>query len=248
MKKSKLCLLLISSMLLTGCQSSTNLTNEQLDEVSEYIGGKLIQYSSSYQEMLLSKDRLKEAEAETEEKPEQEDSTIPVSKTESTQMSSTGNKLETGSSSGFSTSEHETDTKAVTAAAVMGASSFDVKASDYGFYNSYPKNGAKNHFVLNASSGKKLLVVKVKLTNTGSSAKKLDTANHVFKCKASGDKLSGEALVSLLKNDIHFMNTTVKAGKSVNGILVFEVSKNASLTDLSIRLSGEAGTAELALN
>lgn len=231
-------------MLLTGCQSSANLTNEQLDEVSEYIGGKLIQYSSSYQEMLLSKAQLKEAEAETEEKPEQADSIVPVSKPQSTQTSSTG----TGSSSGFSTSEHKTDTKAVTAAAVMGASSFDVKASDYGFYNSYPKNGAKNHFVLNASSGKKLLVVKVKLTNTGSSAKKLDTANHVFKCKASGDKLSGEALVSLLKNDIHFMNTTVKAGKSVNGILVFEVSKNASLTDLSIQLSGEAGTAELALN
>lgn len=220
MIKRKLCCMLIFSFLLTGC-SSVKLSQTESGQVSEYIAYSLLKYNDN-PDVLITDTAESEAPAESSEKPSVNNTTE--------EQASTSKPVST-------TSTPSTEAvKTVTAGKIFGSDDFQISIQNKGLYDSYPEDNSSTYFSLSATSGKKLLVLELKIKNTGSKAQAFKTSGSGLSYTLNGDN-SQKALVTLLEDDVHFFKTSVKSGKGLSALLLFEVDKNFKADNLKVTVS-----------
>ncbi len=211
-----LCAVLAVSVLsLTGCADIKNLSEEQENEIAEYAAGVLLQNSDKYPYRLIAKE-----EKEVTETP-------------------------TPTSAAAQASDAPQESQPEQTAATPEDSKKEVSLDDL-----YHLKGFRFCILLivwqintevlqiRAEQGKKLLVAEFSLKNNSGAKKKvklIDRRKITYQLNVDGTTYSPQ--ISLLENQLDYLETVIAKGKSQKAVLVFQVDKNAtnaSTIDLSI--------------
>ncbi len=221
-----LCTVLAVSVLsLTGCADIKNLSEEQENEIAEYAAGVLLQNSDKYPYRLITK-----KEKEVTETP--------------TPMPATP----TPTSAAAQASDAPQESQPEQTAAAPEDSKKEVSLDDLYhlkdvsiLYTSYRLADKYGSSQIRAEQGKKLLVAEFSLKNNSGAKKKvklIDRRKITYQLNVDGTTYSPQ--ISLLENQLDYLETVIAKGKSQKAVLVFQVDKNAT-TASSIDLSIEEG-------
>lgn len=232
----KAVILLLASILLSGCGSQINLTDEQSGLVAEYAAGLLLKYDKNYQERLLTDPELVEADAKEaleEQKKKDFEAFLENERQKSIAKNSAG-----------SDKDKETDAVSIyqSLKEVLSMDAFEVSYTGYEVADSYPnKNSEINdgeevteelYPVIDAAAGKKLLVLKFNVANSSESPAKCDVLNLSprFQATVNGEK-NINSLMTMLLNDLSTLNVELEAGASMEAVLIFQSTEEV-LTDI----------------
>lgn len=110
---------------------------------------------------------------------------------------------------------------------VIGVSGIKATVKGYEIRNDYVKGDA---FAMTPKAGNKFLVVKIKLKNTSKKKIKLDLMERNFNvsCKINSGGNRVTAVNTLLPEDFINYEGSIKSGKSVNTVLIFEINESIS--------------------
>lgn len=223
-----LCTVLAVSVLsLTGCADIKNLSEEQENEIAEYAAGVLLQNSDKYSYRLITKE-----EKEVTETP--------------TPMPATPTPTPTSAAAQASDAPQESQPEQT--AAAPEDSKKEVSLDDLYhlkgvsvLYTSYRLADKYGSSQIRAEQGKKLLVAEFSLKNNSGAKKKvklIDRRKITYQLNVDGTTYSPQ--ISLLENQLDYLETVIAKGKSQKAVLVFQVDKNATNAS-SIDLSIEEG-------
>lgn len=220
------------SMGLTGCGENQipDLTDEQIQAVGEYVAITLMKYDLNHQSRLM--------ELKTKDIPE---IVPPIPETE--EPSGMGPVDDTpvvnspGAGMAGSTTGSMRD--------AMGlAEGVDVAFLEHTVCDSYPNDSDSMSvgFSLDASKGKKLLVLHFSLTNTTEQEQEVDlfSSNVVYSITVN-EEYTRRALTSLMPDDMGTYQGTLAAGDSSRVVLIIEIEDEMaeSITSVSLRVKNE---------
>lgn len=238
MKKLFFILIALCGILMTGCAQLVTLDENQSDILAEYMAGTVLRHSNNYEEALIypvetAKDTKKEKQAVTAEVQEQTGNNV-INKA-----------LQTGQSN-----KAVEDEKTVSVGNIfknISGGDFKVVYKDYTLYDSYPETNG--YFTMEPAKGKKILEVTFMVTNL--SEKNLDInlikKNVSYKLTDSkGNTYS--SMLTLLENDLQFLNLSIPKGKSKKAVVLFEVSKDISKNGIKFYTTYNSKTAVIELS
>ena len=219
-----LCTVLAVSVLsLTGCADIKNLSEEQENEIAEYAAGVLLQNSDKYPYRLITKKEKEVTETPTP---------MPATPT----------------SAAAQASDAPQESQPEQTAAAPEDSKKEVSLDDLYhlkdvsiLYTSYRLADKYGSSQIRAEQGKKLLVAEFSLKNNSGAKKKvklIDRRKITYQLNVDGTTYSPQ--ISLLENQLDYLETVIAKGKSQKAVLVFQVDKNATNAS-SIDLSIEEG-------
>lgn len=228
--RKKLCVAVIAAaVMLTGCTSAPDLSNVHRDMEAEYIAGILLKYDANNEDMLdYDRSLLKPTPTP-----------VPTRKPAAEPTPSAAQNT-SGAAGG-------TDTQTVnyvTADELLSGDSIRLKLQTYELQNSY----GSSYATIEAHDGKKLLVMKFRVKNSSGSSQKVNLMKKdlSYSLEADGSAI-GSPLMTILENDLQYLDTRLAAGKSMEAVLIFEVDASRKLEDASLNITDGSRTAQLPL-
>jgi len=256
MKKMKIgiALILCSAVFLSGCGNTIpELTEEQQDMVVEYAVGTLLKHNKQHKSRVIEISKLEELETKnaaieaalakgnevsgnkevTEEVPE-DDAQVQEVKTEVIDNTQSA-KPEYTSVEDF-----------------MQTEQLSFQYIGYEVVGEYPKHesGEEFFFVMSATQGNQLLVLKFLANNISGEEVNLDMNSQGLRFKVSVDGEEKNALTTMLLNDMAYYQGTISAGESKELVLVCEIptEKSEGITKLELIVKNVDNTATISLN
>lgn len=112
----------------------------------------------------------------------------------------------------------------------------------YSVCSSYPEDTVDNYFSLDASSGKKLMVVHFILYNQSGQDQAIDFLGdgYAFKCKIN-DSITRTALVTMLVDDMSTYRGTISQGYGEQLVLIFEIDESVEVSNATLIIKGYEG-------
>ncbi|MCR4955354.1 MAG: DUF4352 domain-containing protein [Lachnospiraceae bacterium] len=240
MKKITAMMLIVTMLFsLTGCgaEQMVELTDDERTKIVQFSAHVIGEFNKSQPEGYrpLNKNQIDKLNAPEEETKEEETNT---------------EEAKENSSSGTSEAGDTTSTeKTVTLTEALGISGIKATVSGYKVRKDYVKD---NVFAMSAAKGNKYIVMNVKIKNTGSSKVKCNILKKNLRLKLDINNGEGNAtaLTTLLPNDFSTYNGSVKAGKTVKTVLVFEVPEQLtkSISELKLQVVNDEGTQTILIN
>lgn len=235
-------IMVLSAVLMTGCGNTIpEMTEEEQELVVEYAANTLLKYDKYYERKLieltleqeLAEDTVpkEEEKEETEEKPEKESSLKPDS--EVTIIDNTGDAV----------SENISIQK------FLGLDSVEITYTGDEVCDAYPEQGEDLFFIMNATAGNKLLVLKFQVKNVSGTETELDIAQSNTRFKVVVDGKQTNALTTMLLNDLAYYKGTLGAGEETELVLVCEVPEGESgnISALGLMMKNVENTATISL-
>lgn len=195
--------------MMCGCLEATPLTDAEMDIVAEYAAELLLKYDKNYRSPLLPEEELAGVEPEEAVTPAPEPTLSP----EPTQSA------EEPGVTPLPGNAEETTTRLTDVASVEG---IEVSCNSFEIRREVVRN---EYFFLESKEGKEYLILNFKLENTTDKPIVFDASEQKLEC--SLDINSGtmyKLSVSMLENDLQYMPIEVPAQKSVDAVLVFEIT------------------------
>lgn len=235
----KKCFMLVAAVLfslqITGC-GAINLTTQEKNVIAEYIANILLKHDKTYEptfqyeleEEIVEEPEQKPAEKPLKDKKEDEESI----KKESTTNSSKNNKGK----------------QKYVAISTVYKNNLKLSSSGYSFYKTYPQK-VNAILPIEASSGKTICIVNLKLKNSSASSKKINfLKDNRYSYQLEVDsKKTYRALQSLLIDDIQYLDIELKSGKSHQAMIAFEIPEKAKKKPLKLLVTKGSNTAALKL-
>ena len=216
-----LCAVLAVSVLsLTGCADIKNLSEEQENEIAEYAAGVLLQNSDKYPYRLITKEEKEVTETAT-----------PTPTSAAAQASDAPQESQPEQTK----AAPEDSQKEVSLDDLYHLKGVSILYTSYCLADKYGSSQIR------AEQGKKLLVAEFSLKNNSGAKKKvklIDRRKISYQLNVDGTTYSPQ--ISLLENQLDYLEATIAKGKSQKAVLVFQVDKNATNAS-SIDLSIEEG-------
>lgn len=242
--RKKLCIIaMVSTVALTGCTSVPDLSKVDNNLAAQYMADSLLQNDESYSG-LAEYDHSVLEETPTP-KPTVTPTSAPSEDTGDDGQSSSdgGSDRDEGASVSSDTANKSNDTEnaasamqQVSVTEVFGVSGVEVKAVKYQMVKSYGSKYAS----CTAASGKKLVVVQFKVSNTTGSAKKVNLAKAGVQASLNvNGQSAGSALMTIVEGDLQYMNTRIAAGKKKQGVLIFEIDSSTKIESVEVHLAAE---------
>ena len=233
--KRKISMVLTAALLmtgLTGCAENQikDLSEDEIQAVGEYVALTMMKYDINHRSRLMDLAVVDESDSSAEGVEEEQISEEPsgMAPVDDTPVVNASGKEEQEAPS-YSLEE------------VMGLpEGLEVAFTGQEVYESYPENA--DYFSLNASEGRKLLVLRFSIVNVGEQEQNVDLLNSgaVFHIKVN-ETFSRRALTTMLMDDMATYVGTVPAGGSVDTVLVIEVDNGMAESISSVGLSVENG-------
>ncbi len=222
MKRLKLIIIIFFVFVLSGCIKESEVTKEKGDAVAEYMAGLLLKYDDLYEQDLIPLDEILEDDADLA-------------------VITPASKAGTGENSTSSTSSQEEQTEVNTTdtlTEVIGNKNFKINYTGYKLADTYPEDSESLGFTLSKREGFQFLVTEFSAENITKNSQNLNLAKDdiLYQMKAYNDVIY-KPLLTLLENDLRFIDVTVDAGKARKVLLVFEIPKNNDITNLSLVVS-----------
>ena len=231
--KNMVCGAVLCAMMLsmTACGNEIpDLTEEESQRIGEYAAVTLLKYDANNRSRLvdpevviakLEKDAAKEATKASQEeaKAEEKDSTGTTEVT----MPTAQEEITASMEDFFGLPE--------------GVS---ITYEDYMVADSYPEDGAADdYFALDASAGKKLLVLRFQLTNGTEQEETIDLLNTNSRYIITvNDSIRANALTTMLPNDMSTYTETLEPGQTQELVLLLEVNEDVAnaLQTIALRI------------
>lgn len=219
MKKRVRLLAILSAtfLLVGGCGTSMyELTEDEETLITQY---------AAY---AVGKHNIHQKDGMTSDKPKEEDTT--KNEQSSTQQKPDSKDTQSASSNAGPSGENTADTLQYPEISIAGALGYDSKLSiSYKGYKLEDAYKEGNYFTVNAASGNTLLVMRFTIVNKGKKAVKYDTSSlgNTFYGVFDGTNKIVEK-VTFSNKELSSSTKTIKAGKKVSAIMLFEISKEAA--------------------
>ena len=242
MKKPFILMILMCVVLLSGCSSLTKLTEDESNILTEYMAGVVLKHADDYTDGLLSMEEIEEEEAKEDARNKRiEENNNQVS----TNESSTSINQKPSSSS---KNQNISDIKFVSLTKAVGNSNFKINYKKYELYDKYISEDSTSNMTLEAGENKSLLVLYFDIKNLSNEALKIDLVEEGIGYQVSlnnGKKL--KPLLTLLMNDIQYLNLDIVANKTREAVIIFEVDKNTDLSNSVLTVTRKEMTSSIKL-
>ena len=221
--KNIVCGALLCTMMLsmTACGNEIpDLTEEESQRVGEYAAVTLLKYDANNRSRLVDPEMViakleKEAAREAAKAAQEEAKTEETGNTGTTEVTMpTAQEDITASMEDF-----------------FGLpEGVSITYEDYMVTDSYPEDGATDeYFALDASAGKKLLVLRFRLTNGTEQEEKIDLLNTNSRYIITvNDSIRANALTTMLPNDMSTYAETLEPGQDQELVLLLEVNEDVA--------------------
>lgn len=217
---------------LTGCGENAipEMTESELQTIGEYAAITLMKYDASNRSRLVTLPPEKETPALEQPEPE-----IPAEIEEPSGMGPVDDTPVTDISQQEDPGSMED---------VLGlADGLSVNFVDAELCNTYPNEEEFGVFVMQASEGKKLLVLRFRFSNGTEQDQAIDIAAQketTFRITVNGD-YKRNAMTSLLLDDMTMLKETIPAGGSTEAVLIIEVEQGSmeEISSISLNLKND---------
>ncbi len=233
MKRIGLIILAALMLSLTGCIHEYKLSAKGTDMAAEFMAGILLEQDENYQKDLLNKEELETDGDDTDNVKDAEDN-------DSKPASEEGNETleEDGKNSFIEPKDGD-----FTISEVIGVENFNITYKSYKLCSVYPEDESNAYFSLTPLEGNQLLVVSFAVKNITDKEQRLDLRKS--KVAYQLDINVGTmytALLTLLENNLKYINMSIGAGKTEEVLLIFEVSKSVDINNINLIISNGAKT------
>lgn len=246
MKKRLSFVLLAGSLILslTGCKNAIpEMSEENMDLVTEYAAGLLLKYDANYQPMLLDDEKIAAEEEARQKVLEEAERRAALEAEKAAKKEQEQSERENGGS-GSGEGQEEVPAGPVNIGQFLELEQVSVSCNGIEFKDAYPDSGDELFFALNASPGCRLAIVHLTLTNTGGSDVNVDIFNKEprFKLSINGGEYHN-TMTTLLENDFSVYAGTLAPGQTTDAVLVADIKEEecsqVNEAVLSIRYNGE---------
>lgn len=228
MKKLTFAGIVLISLSLTGCVQEYQLSEDETSIAAEYMASVLLAQDETYKSSLLDLEQLEvhKNDAATNEKEEIQESTKEVSK-EKDIVSRQDDE-----------DEIELMNNQPSLSEVMGIEDFVIRYMDAEIHDVYPEDEANTYFSLTAREGYQLLVASFSVENKTKKDKSLNLkkAGINYQLDINVGTIYKPSL-TLLENDLRYIDMTIGARKKETVLLVFEISKESTMKDVNLIIS-----------
>ena len=234
MKKLVLVVLFSLTLSLTGCMHEYQLSEEATGVVAEYMAGVLLANDENYEKKLFDQ---KELDAAIAKDLEEADSSIEENTEDEPVQEPTEDVKDPEENEGTESDKDYTLTE------VIGADGFNITYNNYKLYNVYPEDETNAYFSLTPLEGNQLFVASFSVENTTEKEKKLDLRKS--KVDYQLDINVGtiyKPLLTLLENNLKYIDMNIGIDKKEEVLLIFEVSKDIQLNDINLIISNGSKT------
>ncbi|RKI90208.1 hypothetical protein D7V94_15245 [Parablautia intestinalis] len=242
MKKNKMkygVIVLLVALLTTGCGNKIPELSEQEQElVVEYAREVVLKHDKNYQSRLvdlsLEQENVNEAEPETPSE-EEDEASSDAKETDGQEVSVTDNT--------------QTEVQNVTLEEFLKLDDVKFTYNGYELDNFYPQQGEELYFIMEATQGSKLLVLKFLAENTSGTEINLDIAKTETRFKIIADGVGKNALTTMLLNDLTYYQGTIAPGENVELVLVCEIpEEQTEISTLELTIKSVDDSATISLN
>lgn len=253
-KRFRTVTLLLVGSLLTGCGNAIpELTEEQQELVVEYAAGTLLKYDKNHENRLLEVSELEAIEAKTAEMQKASMQTSDVQEeADPAEVDKQEIMDETASEATVIDNTQPEENVYVSIEDFLQLEQLTFRYVGFEVVEEYPnqEQGEGLFFVMNATEGKKLLVVKFQADNTSGSNVELNMNQIGARFKIAVDGEEKNALTTMLLNDMAYYQGTIAAGESKELVLVCEVptEKAQGIATLELVMKNVEKTATILLN
>lgn len=246
MSKTKLRVMaiLIAASMITGCENAIpELTEEQQDLVVEYAASTLLKYNKNYENKLVS---IKEVEAEEQKAAEMKAAIEAMNKLKE-DAETEEKQNETAEAEVIESAEPQVP---ATLEEILQLEQLSFEYTGYEAADDYPEQGEELFFVMSATEGNKLLVLKFQVSNKSDSEALLDMNQTGVRFKLAIDGEEKNALTTMLLNDMAYYQGTIAPGESTELVLVWEIpeEKLQELSALELIVKSVDNIATISLN
>lgn len=218
----KIIILGMVSCLLMGCGNSIpEVTEEEASLIATYAADVTLGHNKE------SKSRLIDTEAEKARLEELSAKIADLNKKQAAEENA-----ETGQTYVNDGAAVQTEYKAENMADFIGLDGFQVSYDGYEIKNSYSTDESDEwEPTFDATTGKNLLIVKLKITNVGGVPAVADVLSKDMMFSIQGDNgIGGMAFVTMLLNDFAFAQDEMEAGESRQYVLITQIDENITET------------------
>ena len=243
-KKMRPFIILLAGTLLvslSGCGNTIPaLSEEQEALVVEYASTAVLKHDANYQGKLVDLSTL----SNEEETPEEETTQEPV---EEADIPKEPEQMQEPQQDVLSAEQAEAEIQA-DAEQILGLQDVSLTYSGYEVDEFYPKNGNEIYFVMNATPGNNLLVVKFTLRNLLNEEQNIQIQPGTVRVKIIMNGEEKNALTTMLLNDLATYQGTLGPNEETELVVVGEYpAENLQTIDsLRVKLKNESG--EVILN
>lgn len=235
---------LACAVIMAGCGNKIPELNDQQQElVVEYATGILLKYDANHESKLVE---LTLEQESPEEAGTEEISQTPENAGEEQAPEESGGSLE-GDMSDVTVIDQ---TQAATIESFLNLDSVKITYTGYDTAAFYPDQGDELFFVMNASEGNRLLVLKFQAENLGGTEVGLDIAQSGTRFKIAVDGQEKNALTTMLLNDLAYYQGTIAPGESTELVLICEIpqGQEGTISSLELVLKNAEDTVTIPLN
>ncbi len=226
---------------LSGCGNTIPVLSEEQEAlVVEYASTAVLKHDANYQGKLVDLSTLKNEE----ETPEEETMQAPA---EEADIPKEPEQMQEPQQDVFSAEQAEAEIQA-DAEQILGLQDVSLTYSGYEVDEFYPKNGNEIYFVMNATPGNNLLVVKFTLRNLLNEEQDIQIQPGTVRVKIIMNGEEKNALTTMLLNDLATYQGTLGPNEETELVVVGEypVEDLQTIDSLSVKLKNESG--EVVLN
>lgn len=224
MRRLKILLVLLISFSLTGCIQEYSVSEEKSDAYADYMAGLLLKYDSDYEKSLIPEEELN---GDT-----QDEGNVAENVTSDASE-------ETTDTSGESSTQSDTvNDKKASLTEVVGQEGLEVEYTGYKLADTYPEDADAAGFTLTPRPGFQLLVTKFTIKNTSGKKKELNLIDTdiTYQLDINVGTVY-KPLLTLLQNDLQYIDISIGKGKSEDVLLVFEISKDTDMSNVNLIVS-----------
>lgn len=234
-KKMMLSICILTAVLMMGCGKIPTMTPEQEEQIVNYAAAIALKYDAGYENRLVDLTQYPEETPGTDkEETEESEGMDEVEDTDTTDISENA-----GGTSSSSIEEF------------YGVSGVRIDYTGASYCDSYPEGSVEDYyFTLDATEGKRLLVLQFQVNNTTDAAVDVDFFSVAprFRISVNGNS-SKNILSTMLMDDLRTYIGTLQPGETVPLVLLAEIEEQdaGEIESLTLTMINESESVKISL-
>lgn len=225
MKKLYIIIILVYSLILTGC--AKEITVQQSDILAEYMAGTVLKNTVGYEkELIYPEEVTNDVTENSSNEGEEEAANSQKPNTQTPNNTTVVNNTTTG------TIQNNNNVDYVGLIEELGYNNFSITYSNYDTYNKYPNDN--NYYSLETTKAKKLLVLTFDIKNLSNKSQNLNLLESNIKYQLDNNGVMYNPMITMLMDDIQYINLDFAANESKKAVIVFEVLKDIDITNTNL--------------
>ena len=215
-----------------------NLDAEQEEQIGEYAAMTLLQYDANNRSRLVTRDEVNQRVEKLADLDAKKEAREQAKENQKTEQNPEGENTQTEEIVSPGAQESLQDVLTL-------PEGITITYTGEQICDSYPEeSSAENYFALDASAGKKLLVLKFQISNQGEEATQVDILSQkaIFRVNVN-QQFVGNSFTTMLDNDLSTYAGSINPGESRELVLLTEIGESLadSISSVSINVKNESG-------